>query len=678
MKYTPSIWAIIIFLFFVGLVLYISYYFANKTKTCSGYFAAGGKIHWAVNGIAFGGDYLSAASFLGICGMIAVAGYDGFLYSIGFLAGWIVALFVVAEPIKRLGKYTFTDAVDAKFNNKGIKLMAAVSTLVVSIFYLIPQMVGAGSLVTPLLGLPHWAGVLIVGTIVIIIVATAGMASTTYVQFIKGALLLGFSLALVITIFSRGFSTSPDQGSAVPYHDFKTIKVLELNNIDNKKILIDDKTYNFVKKWEIEKNGSKLLFVELSKDGIDSIWKYNSEKNLLEETLFITNFSNGKTLYNGGTIDEQKFFQVGNLLDIEGKSPAKSGMLDPLSFFGIIKKSNVLLWSKQVIKDNDKTLIVYYQNPTSGSEILKPGRIYKLDASKGATIFNRLDFISLMIALFFGTAALPHILIRYYTVPSPIAARKSTIVAIAGIGLFYILTLYMGLGAMTSGVIDLTNDNMSAPLLARSFGIIFFAIISAIAFATVLGTVSGLICASSGAVAHDIMDRYMGIKMTDKKKVLSGKIAAITVGILAMILGIIFKNMNVSYLVGWAFSVAASANLPAILMILFWKKTTAKAVVASITVGLVSALILILLSQKTFNEVYNIPNVIAPIQINNPAIFSVPLSFITLIIVSLFTQSKEVIGAEINKIETSSDKEVIAEENKPVASPNPLAAEETE
>ena len=170
-------------------MLWISYHFARRTKSAKGYFAAGGQIHWSVNGIAFAGDYLSAASFLGICGMIATYGYDGFLYSIGYLAGWIVALFVVAEPMKRLGKFTFTDALDAKFNSKGIQLMAAISTLVVSVFYLIPQMVGAGTLVTPLLGLPHWLGVVMVGAIVIIIVATAGMASTTYVQFLKGGLL---------------------------------------------------------------------------------------------------------------------------------------------------------------------------------------------------------------------------------------------------------------------------------------------------------------------------------------------------------------------------------------------------------------------------------------------------------------------------------------------------------
>ena len=181
MSYDISITALIFFFIFVGLVLGLSFYFGRKKSDSSSYYAAGGQIHWAVNGIAFAGDYLSAASFLGICGMIAIAGFDGFLYAIGFLAGWIVALFLIAEPFKRLGKYTFTDALNAKFNSRAITLTASISTLIISVFYLIPQMVGAGDLVMPLLGLPHWVGVILVGAIVIAIVASAGMASTTYV-----------------------------------------------------------------------------------------------------------------------------------------------------------------------------------------------------------------------------------------------------------------------------------------------------------------------------------------------------------------------------------------------------------------------------------------------------------------------------------------------------------------
>jgi len=245
-----------------------------------------------------------------------------------------------------------------------------------------------------------------------------------------------------------------------------------------------------------------------------------------------------------------------------------------------------------------------------------------------------------MISLFLGTAALPHILIRYYTVPTSAYARKSTIVAIAAIGLFYLLTLYMGLGAMTHGVVDLTNGNMSAPLLAKSFGIGIFAVISAIAFSTILGTVSGLIVASAGAVANDLMSRVLKIKMDEKKMVFAGRMTAIAVGIIAMALGVAFKHMNVSYLVGWAFTIAASGNLPAIIMVLFWKRTTSKGVIASIAVGLVSSLVMILLSPDTFSQVYGLPSSSAPMPISQPAIISVPLSFLTLVFVSLFTKKK--------------------------------------
>ncbi|HIK91285.1 MAG TPA: cation acetate symporter, partial [Planctomycetes bacterium] len=193
MIYEAANEAVLLFLLFVGFTLGLSFWLGRKAQSSAGYFAAHGQIPWFVNGIAFAGDYLSAASFLGICGMIAFYGYDGFLYSIGFLAGWIVALFVVAEPMKRLGKFTFADALDAKFNSKGIKFAAGISTLVVSVFYLIPQMVGAGVLVQPLLGFPHWVGVVIVGAVVTMIVVTAGMVSTTWVQFLKGSLLVVFS-----------------------------------------------------------------------------------------------------------------------------------------------------------------------------------------------------------------------------------------------------------------------------------------------------------------------------------------------------------------------------------------------------------------------------------------------------------------------------------------------------
>ena len=205
MIYEPSWIAVFVFLGFVGFTVGLSVFLGRKATSSEGYFAAHGQIPWFVNGLAFAGDYLSAASFLGICGMIAAYGYDGFLYSIGYLAGWIVALFVIAEPMKRLGRFTFADALDAKFNSRGIKLAAGISTLAVSVFYLIPQMVGAGSLIQPLLGFPHWVGVVMVGVVVITIVVTAGMVSTTWVQFLKGSLLVIFSALIVIVLLNRGF-----------------------------------------------------------------------------------------------------------------------------------------------------------------------------------------------------------------------------------------------------------------------------------------------------------------------------------------------------------------------------------------------------------------------------------------------------------------------------------------
>lgn len=630
MIYEVSNLAIIIFLSIVGLVLGLSFYFARKTKSASGYYAAGGNIHWAVNGVAFAGDYLSAASFLGICGMIAYSGYDGFLYSIGYLAGWVVALFLVAEPMKRLGKYTFTDALDAKFNSKAIKLTAAISTLIVSIFYLIPQMVGAGDLVVPLLGLPHWMGVVIVGSIVILIVATAGMTSTTYVQFIKGALLVIFSTILTFYILKNGLTLTPNEN----YHKFITTEAVVTNDTI---VSVVDPAFA-VKTTKVVDN---MVFVLLEKEG-SSCWyklKKTENKASLEEMLFTTENSDGTKLYNGAPKSENKFYQVGHLskIIVDGVEVDKTGPVGPFEFLKTIKKSEIVRFSKKVFKEGETKVTVWFQNITSGEDVMKPGLLYKLSKIAGATTWDRLNFLSLMLALFFGTSALPHILIRYYTVSSQRAARKSTIVAIAIIGFFYILTLYMGLGAMISGVQDVESSNMSGPLLAKTIGIGLFSIISAIAFATVLGTVSGLIVASSGAIAHDFIDKYLQIPMTDKGKVSAGKISAIGVGIFAIALGILFKGMNVSFLVGLAFAVAASANLPAILFLLFWKKTTAKGIAYSILVGIISSIGIILFS-PTMYERYGLLAKDAPIPLDNPGIISIPLAVITLIVVSLMTQ----------------------------------------
>jgi cation/acetate symporter len=243
-----------------------------------------------------------------------------------------------------------------------------------------------------------------------------------------------------------------------------------------------------------------------------------------------------------------------------------------------------------------------------------------------------------MLALFCGTASLPHILIRYYTVKDQASARKSTVVGIGSIGFFYILTLFLGLGAMTSGAIDVTNSNMAAPLLARSFGELPFAIISAIAFTTVLGTVSGLIVAASGAVAHDLAANLLRLKLTDHEKVRLGKLASVGVGAIAIVLGILFERMNVNFLVGWAFSVAASANLPALVMLLFWKGTTKQGITAAVVVGMVSSLAWILLSGDTYRDVYGLDASRAIVPFSQPGIVTIPLGFAVLMVVSLLTR----------------------------------------
>lgn len=624
--------AIIVFIAFVVFVVGLSLYLGNKAKTSSGYYAAGGNIHWGVNGIAFAGDYLSAASFLGICGLIATVGYDGFLYSIGYLAGWIVALFVVAEPLKKLGKYTFTDAVDAKYNSRGIKLAAAVSTLVVSICYLIPQMVGAGVLVEPLLGIPHAWGVIMVGAIVITIVATAGMASTTYVQFLKGALLIVFSTVLVGAVVMRGLSTTPDQGGAVPFYKYSHIEATKTDG------QVQSTSVEVLEQVDV-KGG--LTFVRLNHDGREAWW-YASETDgavTLKESQSVVAKADGKWINGAPESEENQLRQVGNMEKVRGQTEIETGSMSLFEFLAAITDKDTIIrtWKNASFSNSaGEKVTVYYPYDVAGDRIMRPGLKFKVEG----TLLERLDFLSLMLALFLGTAALPHILIRYYTVPSPASARKSTIVAIAAIGFFYILTLFMGLGAMVSGTMNPADSNMAAPLLARSFGELLFAVISAIAFATVLGTVSGLIVAASGAVAHDLFDRYFQIKMDDRQKVMAGKISAFGIGGIAIVLGIIFKGMNVSFLVGLAFAVAASANLPAIVMLLFWKKTTARSIAASIVVGIVSSLLLIALSPELFT-LYGKNPLDAPIPFSNPGIISIPLSFITLVAVSLLTQKKE-------------------------------------
>jgi cation/acetate symporter len=636
--------AVFIFFLFVGSVLGLSFYLGRKAKSAQGYYAAHGQIPWFVNGIAFAGDYLSAASFLGICGMIAFAGYDGFLYSIGFLAGWVVALFVIAEPLKKLGKFTFADALDARFQSRGIKITAAVSTLVVSIFYLIPQMVGAGSLIEPLLGWPHWAGVVTVGVAVILIVATAGMVSTTWVQFIKGSLLVFFCAILVVLILSKGLQLDPSGDGGHRWRTVADEAALPGTILPESGPWVD-KPY---------------VRTTLDDGRVVAWWK--TPKGLVEcQTLE----KQGEIVHVDGQVRDPKtgkpdIHAVGHVVHLAG-DVQETGPLSPTGFLDALSDADVAIWAKDSFAKDAASVTVFRPSITKGEDLLLPGQhsmfkgitqplpeVPEGDAVAAKTyktaLYARIDFISLMLALFAGTASLPHILIRYYTVKDRHAARKSTVVGIAAIGGFYVLTLYLGLGAMVSGHLDPNNSNMAAPLLAQRFGELPFAIISAIAFTTVLGTVSGLIMAASGAIVHDLITNVMGHKLDDHAMVRYGKLAAVAVGAIAVVLGILFKDFNVGFLVGWAFNVAASANLPALVMLLFWRGTTKQGITWSIIAGLVGSLGWILLSAKTFKDVYHLDPSLAPMPWSQPGIITIPLAFLVLIVVSVMTKKKAVVA----------------------------------
>lgn len=639
MIYDVSPLAVMIFLAFVGGTVGLSFFLGRKTNTSEGYFAAHGQIPWAVNGIAFAGDYLSAASFLGICGMIAMYGYDGFLYSIGYLAGWIVALFVIAEPMKRLGRFTFADALDSQFDSRGIKLAAGVSTLVVSVFYLIPQMVGAGVLIQPLLGLPHWAGVVLVGATVIVIVVTAGMVSTTWVQFLKGAMLVLFSFILSVMVLQRGLEVAEGGNDGHRLETLGPIAIEDLRGggpLDGRRVIPGGDGWDeqvWVRLADVDGHGYTVFRIRKDENQV-----------FLDQAQSETRRADGEIRVDGvprGRGPGQRMMHpVGHVSRLPDGQQA-TGSLGPLEFFRTLQESEVVLWGSERLSHSDGAVtIVYYQKPTQGSRVLRPGEHPTFAGIRSGRTKDRIEFLSLMLALFCGTASLPHILIRYYTVKDEAAARKSTIVGITSIGIFYVLTLYLGLGAMTSGALDVQDSNMAAPLLARSMSPLLFAIISAIAFTTVLGTVSGLILASSGAVAHDLITGFLRIPLTGHQQVRVAKIAAVFVGGIAILLGIAFAGLNVSFLVGWAFSIAASANLPALTMLLFWKGTTRQGIIASVIVGMFSSLGWILLSAEAFTKVYGLPAENAWVPLTQPGIVTIPLSFITLVVVSMMTRKQ--------------------------------------
>jgi len=513
LQITPALW---MFVAFVGLTLVITYFSARKAKGSAAYFAAGRSITGWQNGLAVAGDYMSAASFLGISGIICLKGYDGFMYSVGFLVAYLTVLFLVAEPLRNAGKYTMADLLAYRMKPRPVRALASLSTLVISTFYMIAQMVGAGGIIEQLIGVSFAPAVIGVGILMLVYVVFGGMLATTWVQIVKAVLLMAGAFALSWLVLA-------------------------------------------------------------------------------------------KNDYSLGT-----FFENVSKADYAGTQTPRN-LLDPGLAYGATEK-----------------------NP-----------------------WGNWDFISLALGLVLGTAGLPHILVRFYTVPDAKTARHSVVWATGIIGVFYVLTTFFGFGAATLlkmssvpaeaaavGFIPLDakglpNGNMVAPALAHLLGgDLFFAFISAVAFATILAVVAGLTMSASTSFAHDF---YTNVIHHDKvakpgEEVLVARITAFVVGAMSIGLAIVLgPSVNAAMLVGLAFSVAASANLPVIVLTIFWKRFNTTGACCGLAVGLISSIALILLSK---NGLFPPPK--TPIfPLSNPSLLSVPLGFLAAILGTLFTHEPE-------------------------------------
>ena len=506
----------------------------------------------------------------------------------------------------------------------------------------------AGALIKPLLGFSHATGVVTVGIVVMLIVVTAGMVSTTWVQFIKGTLLVVLCGILVGMILVRGHHTSRDFHTDASAIIHKNEPLLKWQGIE-----FQPERGAF----DITQPLAQQTDLEIVPSGEWKSKPYRRARNPKNDSVIIARIDEStksmglcrtvKMIDGIRCIDGMPQSQNDNNLLPVGEiqklpdGQIDTGPLNPFSYLSLLQESVIVTWGTDKLVDDDGIPItIYYPKLMKGSDLLVPGGSPTFAGIKSPNLIDKLDFISLMLALFCGTASLPHILIRYYTVKDQRAARLSTIVGIASIGVFYILTLYIGLAAMTSRVLDPSNTNMAAPLLARSFGEWMFAAVSAVAFTTVLGTVSGLILAASGAVAHDLMSHGFGVKLDDMGKVRVAKLSAIVVGIIAIGLGIVFEKFNVTFLVGWAFNIAASANLPSLIMLLFWKKTTKQGIITAILVGMCTSLGWVLVSKEAFKDLYGLPATQALVPFSQPGLVTIPLGFLTLIVVSLLTSPK--------------------------------------
>lgn len=496
-----NVHAIIMFLLFVSGTLVITYWAAQRTKTAKDFYAAGGGITGFQNGLAIAGDYMSAASFLGISSMVYFKGYDGLIFSIGWLVGWPIILFLVAEQLRNLGKYTFADVVTYRLSQKPIRTMAACGALVTVIFYLIAQMVGAGQLIKLLFGLEYWMAVVIVGVLMVLYVTFGGMLATTWVQIIKAGLLLTGATFMAIMV---------------------------------------------------------LWHVDFSLEG-----------------LF------------------QKAVEI---------HPEKEKIMSP-----------------------------------------------------GVLVSDPISAISLGLGLMFGTAGLPHILMRFFTVADAKAARKSVFYATGFIGYFYILTFIIGFGAIVlvstnpqyldiakGGLNLLGGNNMPSIHLSHAVGgNIFLGFISAVAFATILAVVSGLTLAGASAVSHDLYANVLKEgKASEAQEIRISKYATVALGIVAIILGIQFEKQNVAFMVYLAFTIAASANFPVLFLSIFWSGLTTRGAFIGGFVGLFTAFLLVAIGPMVLEDTMGWAKGTAPFQYKFPALFSMAASFITIWFFSITDKSE--------------------------------------
>ncbi|OYW77473.1 MAG: cation acetate symporter [Verrucomicrobia bacterium 12-59-8] len=490
---------LIMFLAFVGLTLLITFWAAKKNTGASAYFAAGRSITGWQNGLAVAGDYMSAASFLGISGMICFYGYDGFMYSVGFLVAYITVLLIVAEPLRNAGKYTMADLLAYRLKPRPVRALASLSTLVVSTFYMIAQMVGAGAIIKQLIGVEFAPAVIGVGVLMLVYVVFGGMLATTWVQIIKALLLMAGAILLSYLVLK--------------FHDFSFAK----------------------------------------------------------------------------------FFEAVSHADYGGSAEPKN--------------------------------------------LMEPGLKYGVAV---AGPWGPLDLVSLCIGLVLGTAGLPHILVRFYTVPDAKTARSSVVWAMAIIGLFYIMTTFFGFGAATilkkaliTTAAGKPDTNMVAPILAQVLGgEFFFAFISAVAFATILAVVAGLTMSASASFAHDFYSNVIhhGKENRPGQEIRVARITAFCVGAASIALAIYLgPSVNAAFLVGLAFSVAASANLPVIVLSVFWKRFNTTGAVAGLAVGLVASIVLIMLSPS------GIYGKDAPFPLSNPGIVSIPIGFLAAWLGTIFS-----------------------------------------